>query len=629
MRLSKLIATWIAVAAGAALPVGPARAQDKSDIPNAQAIEVPAETGSIEPASVAPHADAAIGQAARSLLTPPQPADHLLPDAATAAATAETSSPPPKPSPEERDRNALLEFYQSRGDEPLWVTSSGFTPKAQQVIAELKRAAEWGFDPADYDVTDPGPSPAHEQVAQAESALSMAVMTYARHARGGLIAEPAKQLSSYYDRRPSLRDRKLLLEELASSNDPARVLTGLHPQHAQFNALHQAWLEAVRTAKGKAPKLPAGSDLKAGDQHPDIAILRQRMAVPAEAGTDETRFDERLVSAVSAYQNYMDLEPADGTLTTPTRAKLNQPVKGRADQLLANMQAWRYLPEDLGSMYVWVNVPEYMIRIVKDGDVIFTERITAGLVNKQTPIFSDEMERVTFKSRWRIPDSIKVRELWPSLLGGGGLVRQHRVEFRKTDTGESVDWRKINWSKADMNDYVAWQPPGPWNQLGVVKFSFPSKHRVFMHDTPDKYMFNWTRRANSHGCMRIRNPLSMAAVILGNDKGWDRAKIDDLVKNGPDHNIVELDKKIPVHMTYFTARAGEGGKIDTWGDIYGHERRMTLALAEKWDKIGKGPDHLAPLDQTAVPRVAARKQQLRKPDADSVQSLVNAVLGGL
>jgi L,D-transpeptidase YcbB len=601
---------------------------DKSDSPNAQPVAAPAETGSIEPATVAPHADAAIGQAARNMLTPPKSSDHLLPEAATAAATPEANSPPLKPSPEERDRIALLDVYQSRGDEPLWVTASGYTDKAKAVITELKRAADWGFDPADYDVTDPGSSPAPEQVALAESALSLAVMTYARHARGGLIAEPAKQLSSYYDRRPSLRDRKLLLEELAKSNDPARVLSGLHPQHAQFIALRQAWLEAVRTAKGKAPKLPTGGDLKPGDQHADIAILRKRMAVPAENGTDETRFDERLVAAVSAYQSYLGLEPADGTLTTATRAKLNQPVKGRADQLLANMQAWRYLPEDLGNMYVWVNVPEYTIRIVKDGEVIFTERITAGLVNKQTPIFSDEMERVTFKSRWRIPDSIKVRELWPSLLGGGGLVRQHRVEFRKAETDELVDWRKINWSKADMNDYVAWQPPGPWNQLGIVKFSFPSKHRVFMHDTPDKYMFSWTRRANSHGCMRIRNPLNMASVILGNDKGWDRGKIDDLVKNGPAHNIIELEKKIPVHITYFTARAEKDGKISTWGDIYGHERRVSQALAGKWDKIAKGPDHLAPLDQSAVPRVAVARKAPPKPGNDSVQSLVNAVLGG-
>lgn len=625
MRFSKPGAAILAAATLVIKTSPAARAQDQVNRPAVQPDPVSVVTGSIEPAQAVPlHADAAIGQAARNLLAP-LPA-HLMPDVMAAHTEPKL---PPKPSPEERDRTALLEFYQSRGDEPLWVTLSGYTPKALAAVAELKRAGDWGLVAKDYDVPELGAQPSADDIARAESALSLTVLTYARHARGGLISEPSKQLSSYYDRRPQLRDRKQVLEELADASDPARVLVGLHPKHAQFEALRQAWLEAVRTAKGKAPKLPAGDDLKPGDRHADVEVLRKRMVMPSETSAGEARYDERLTAAVKAYQTYIGIDPADGTFNTATRAKLNQPVKGRADQLLVNMQAWRLMPEDLGSIYVWVNVPEYQIRIVKDGEVIFTERITAGLINKQTPIFSDEMERVTFKSRWRVPDSIKVREIWPSLLRGGGLMRQHKLEMRRAETDQLADWRKIDWSKADMNDYVVWQPPGTWNQLGIVKFSFPSKHRVFMHDTPDKYMFNWTRRANSHGCMRIRNPLNMATVVLNADKGWDRTKIDDLVKHGPDHNIIELDNKIPVHITYFTARAGKDGKIETWGDIYGHERRISQALVGEWDKIAKGVDHLAPLDQTAVPRVAAVRKQQVKPETDSVQSLVNAVLGGL
>jgi murein L,D-transpeptidase YcbB/YkuD len=192
-----------------------------------------------------------------------------------------------------------------------------------------------------------------------------------------------------------------------------------------------------------------------------------------------------------------------------------------------------------------------------------------------------------------------------------------------------VDWRKIDWAKANMEDYTLWQPPGPKNQLGLVKFSFPSKHYVFMHDTPDKYMFNLARRANSHGCMRIRNPLDMATIILGADKGWERAKIDDLVKNGPEHNVITLDRKIPVHITYFTARVDKGGKIETWGDIYGHEKRIKQALSGQWARIAVPADHLAPLDQTAVPRVAAAGPGKQKQQAESVQSLMSSALGGI
>ncbi len=573
-------------------------------------------------------ADAAIGAAARKLIEPAPPAAQQAP-ALHEAATATAPSPPAapaKPTPEELDRAALATFYQQRGDAPLWVTTAGYTAKARLAIAELKRAADWGLDPGAFTVPDAAGTMSPEALAEAESCLSLATMAYARHARGGNIAKPSEQLSSYFDRRPQWKDRAELLSELASTNDPGKVLAGLHPKHPQFELLRQAWLETTRARAAKAAKLPAGLDVKPGDNHNDITILRKRLALPAAETGMELTFDDGLVAAVRGFQTLKGLS-ADGVLNSETRSKLNQPIRGNTGQLAANMQMWRYVPAELGDMYVILNVPEYEIRIMKAGEELFHERVTVGLVNKQTPIFSDQMELVTFKSRWRVPDSIKVREIWPSLLAGGGMMRQHKLEMRRLNSDELVDWRRIDWSKTPMNDYVIWQPPGPINQLGLVKFSFPNKHYVFMHDTPDKYMFNWTRRANSHGCMRIRNPLKMAEVILNADKGWDKAKIDELVKDGPDHNIIALDRKIPVHIVYFTARIEEGGKITTFSDIYGHEKRFTLALAGQWDKIKAVPDHLAPVDETTPP-VAAKRKSPKAKDDDSVMSLVNSSLGG-
>lgn len=574
--------------------------------------------------------DAAIGAAARKLIEPATPPDapHVPPvDAVAPGSDLQAAlTPPPKPSPEDLDRAALSTFYQARGDEPLWVTAEGLTTKAKRATAELKQAATWGLDPADFVIADMKTPATPDALAEMESAISLAVMAYARHARGGKIAKPAEQLSSYFDRRPQWKDRAELLSELATTDNPGQVLQDLHPRHPQFELLRQAWLETQRAKSAKSARLPAGSDLRPGEGHGDITVLRKRLAIPVADGAAMDVYDDRLATAVKGFQALKGLPP-DGTLTAETRTKLNQPIKGNTDQLAANMQMWRYIPADLGDMYVWLNVPEYEIRIAKSGEQVFDERVTVGLVNEQTPIFSDQIELVTFKSRWRVPDSIKVREIWPSLLSGGGLMRQHGLEIRRESTNELVDWRKIDWSKTDMTDYVVWQPPGKANQLGLVKFSFPNKHYVFMHDTPDKYMFGWTRRANSHGCMRIRNPLKMAEIVLAADKGWDTAKIDDLVKNGPDHNIVPLDKKIPVHIVYFTAWIDDGGKITTFGDVYGHEKRFALALRGQWDKIKVGPDHLAPVDETKPPIVAARKAPKATSD-DSVLSLVNSALGG-
>jgi len=585
------------------------------------------ETGSIDPnAPLPPNAD--IGQAARALI--PLPAPAAL-DAAPSIQGAAAAAPAPvSPTPEEADQTALAAFYTSRRDEPIWVTKTGYTERALAVISQLQRAQEWALDPGDYAVPELPTAPpgglSRDDLAKAEMSLSFAVLKYARHARGGRIPAPAQDLSSYLDRKPQLRNRAELLSSLATSDAPAAVLLGLHPQQAQFNLLRQAWLETQRAKTLKGVKIDAKADIKPGDRSPAVAALRKRMNVQAPSTAEDDVYDDQLAAAVKGFQTLKDLSPADAVVTAATRAELSKPIKGNADQLAANMQMWRWMPEDLGNFYVNVNVPEYMIHVVKDGADVFTERVTVGLVGLQTPIFSDQMERVTFKSRWRVPDSIKVRDVWPNLLRGGGLMHKHNLRVKRLadPEGPDVDWQKIDWSKANMGDYFLYRPPGGGNELGLVKFSFPSKHYVFMHDTPDKHMFSWTRRANSHGCMRVRNPLQMAAVVLGEDKNWDRAKIDDLVRNGPDHNIIELDRKIPVHITYFTARISKGGKIETWADIYGHEKRVTLALANKYDKIAKGRDHLAPLDQSSVPRVAVAAKRPAKPDDDSVQSLMSS-----
>lgn len=615
-------------------------ATDTADAPaDATSAQPPnVTTGSVDPAVTPPASPLAfVGRSIREALAPPPP-----PPEGEAEAEPEERDYNKVPTPEEavelsdgRDRDAVREFYAARNDEPVWVSKTGLEPRALSVIAEIGRSAEWGLNPKDFEVPEiaaagPGkPELPDADLTKAEMTMALTVLKFMRYARGGAIAKPDRQLSSFYDRRPQVEDRKTVLEEFARTGDAGAYLVSFQPKHEQFDKLRQAWLEARRAKEGKMTKIPSGPDIKPGERNGQVALLRKRMNVGLGEGQDEEHYDEALAAAVRGFQRLRGITPAEGTLDAATRAALAKPIKGNIDQLMANMQAWRYLPPDMGKTYVWLNIPEYMIRIVKNGEVIWTERVTTGLVNKQTPTFSDKIELVTFKSKWRVPDSIKVREVWPSLLRGGGMMRQHGLIMEDRD-GNRVDWTKIDWSKANMEDYTLWQPPGRINQLGIVKFSFPSKHYVFMHDTPDKHMFNWSRRAVSHGCMRIRNPLDMATILLGEDKGWDRAKIDDLVKNGPEHNEIELDTAIPVHITYVTARIEEDGKITTWRDIYGHEKRVTLALQGKWSKIDVPPSHLAPLDQSKVPVVASKAPSAKtRKGHNSVQSIISSALGGI
>ena len=299
----------------------------------------------------------------------------------------------------------------------------------------------------------------------------------------------------------------------------------------------------------------------------------------------------------------------------------NAAPNAAAKRLRANMEMWRWKWPDIGDFHIIANVPAYMIDVVKDGKTIHTERIVVGELGKQTSIFSRRLQDVTFRPMWRVPESIKVRELWPSLLRGGGMMRQYGLEV-ETKSGRRLDWRTMDWANTDIRDYEVVQPPGAKSAMGYVKFSFPSQHTIFMHDTPDKWMFGQRQRTLSAGCLRLRNPLRMAELVLEHDKGWDAAKVDELAKLGPLNNEVLIDGRIPMHIVYQTAWVDEDGTLKTYSDIYGHERRVTLALDGRWDEISKGRNHLAP----HVPdrRQISRAQQGPQPRATSRSGNANS-----
>ncbi|MET0432107.1 MAG: L,D-transpeptidase family protein, partial [Hyphomicrobium sp.] len=252
------------------------------------------------------------------------------------------------------------------------------------------------------------------------------------------------------------------------------------------------------------------------------------------------------------------------------------------------MEEWRWMPANLGDYYIIVNIPEFKFRVVSNGQVIHEERIVSGRPDAQSPIFSETMKTVVIQPRWNVPDSIKIKELLPGLRGGGNPLQRQGLVLEYN--GRKVDPYNIDWSRTDIRNFNVYQPPGGGNALGVVKFLFPNKHAVYLHDTPSKSLFNEPVRAFSHGCMRVRNPVTLAELILNKDKGWDAAKVQDLIKNGPEENEVGLDHPIPVHVTYFTAWVADDGQVQTFDDVYGHEKRINLALAGRWNQIVKADE---------------------------------------
>lgn len=388
--------------------------------------------------------------------------------------------------------------------------------------------------------------------------------------------------------------------------------------------LSSATLLYARHARGGRIMKPAeqlNSNLDRKPQLLDPKLVLDGLAANDDAGAHLRSLHPKHPQFEKLRQAYI---AALGAKTGST----DKPLNAAAKRLRANMEMWRWMWDDMGEVHVFNNIPEFIQRVYKNGEVIRSEKIVAGMLDKQSSIFSRPLKHVVLRPQWRVPESIKVHELWPSLRRGGGLMRQYGLQLETKD-GKHLDWRKIDWSKDDIRKYEVTQPPGGISALGVVKFSFPSQHTIFMHDTPDKWMFRSAQRALSHGCLRVQKPVELAEIMLREGNGWTREKMLEQMKSGPLNNEVEIEKKIPIHLVYFTAWVDDSGKTKFFGDVYGHERRVTQALDGDWAKIAKGRDHLAAPQpnfnpKAPVPQVA---QQQRRRKLETTGGIISDALG--
>jgi murein L,D-transpeptidase YcbB/YkuD len=626
-----------AASAPATPPVAPVATVPPPPLPTATAPAAPVApaTAAATPA-VAPVAPAATATVPPPAATPPAAAataapaapgaTAALPDPATGTPAASAPAqiiPPADPvvagiraklpalgqKAGEEETAALSAYYGQITGTPVWVSTSGLTDKGKAVVGEISRAENWGLPAAAFDV----PSSATgaltpEAAADTEIQVSLAVLKYARFARGGRI-NPAN-ISQLMDQRPTLVPPTTVLTDIAAAEKPDAYLTSLHPKHPQFEALRQMLIK-LRGGEVKeevappedpalAVQLPMGRIIRPGGTDPQIALLRQRLKVPAGDPMMENVYDDQLQSAVKAFQTSKGLTP-DGIVGNGTRQVLNggpkpaavaQTNDSKVERILINMERWRWVPVDMGEFHVWDNVPEFLTRVVKNGNVVHTDEIIVGQPSWPTPVFSADMKTVVFRPSWGVPDGIKSKELAPLLrkssggagffgIFGGGYSAQavlDAYDLKAYANGRQVDPNSVDWSSVDIRRFSFQQPPGPKNVLGEVKFLFPNSHDVYMHDTPERNLFGKSFRALSHGCMRVHEPRRLAEVLLAEDKGWSADKVRSMFSSGGE---VALGKHIPVHVTYITARVDENGKLQTYGDFYGLDGRTAAALTGK------------------------------------------------
>ncbi|MDP4823693.1 MAG: L,D-transpeptidase family protein, partial [Aestuariivirgaceae bacterium] len=488
------------------------------------------------------------------------------------------------------EKAAILGFYANRSFKPAWVSrEQGITPQGRAVLAKLATAGEDGLEARDYlptglsGFTDDGASLKDNDAALARADVAITAMAarYAHELHSGRIVP--KRLSGYYDIDPPKADLEALLNEAALAGDPAAVLAAASPVHPEY-AIFKAELARQRElAKFEREPIPDGPRVKPGQKDPRIALLRQRMLaeafilVPPESWEQETQgnavLDKTLSDALKALQTKAGLK-VTGALDKATVSAINGDSALRnADLLVVNMERLRWLPRDLGPRYIFANQAAYELRVMNNGAEEWRTRVIVGRPTTQTTVFNDEMEVAVINPTWGVPQSIIVKEMLPELRRDPGYL--DRQGFQVSDNkGNIIPSSRIDWSQfSNRVPLNVVQPAGGENALGEIKFLFPNSHNIYMHDTPNRKLFEKDQRAFSHGCVRVQDPRRFAEIVLG----WDGEKIASAIASRRSQTV-PLPEKLPVYLHYFTAWPAADGTIQYHEDIYNRDARLGRAF---------------------------------------------------
>lgn len=508
---------------------------------------------------------------------------------------------------------ALPLFYERRGYVPAWSDEAGPLPALDSLVAALSRADLQGLSPRDYHLEeirskarrareagratrDPG------RLVDLELLATDGWLLLASHYLAGKV-DPVT-IDPEWKATPRDRDLASLLDSALAGDRVALSLEGLLPPQAGYRRLTEALARYRRIAgEGGWPIPGEGPTLRPGDRGERVAALRHRLRVtgdmgpgaafdtaaggapaPAEAGVAAPdSFGAALEAAVKRFQSRQGLE-ADGVVGPATARALSVPVAARIQQIRANLERWRWLPEDLGRRHVLVNAADFRVDLVQDGRTVLTSRAIVGRPYRKTPVFSDRIRYIVLNPAWEVPPFLAVADELPLIRKDPGFLQRVGMKVIRGwgPSADTVDPATVDWNALGPGrfPYRLRQEPGPLNALGQVKIMFPNPFNVYLHDTPDHGLFARSTRAFSSGCIRVQRAVDLAAALLSDDDpSWTRERVDRLLAARAEQTL-PLRRPVPVHILYWTAWSDPEGTMQFRPDVYARDAKLETALTE-------------------------------------------------
>ncbi|MFH1080808.1 MAG: L,D-transpeptidase family protein [Pseudomonadota bacterium] len=493
----------------------------------------------------------------------------------------------------------LQDIYTARSFRPAWIDSQGPLPPVEVLLNAIRRAEQEGLKPEEYHLSEMTalisawrtsrghnlPFPIAKQI-DLELLLTDALVAYGFHLLNGRV-DPERLYPDWfsYQKDVYLFD---VIENALNTGKVEAAFRRLAPHDPLYRGLKQALAVYANIAgTGGWPELPQSRHLKTkADHRRYLLLLKQRLLLTGDllpAESSGRNDDESMKNAIRRFQKRHGIK-ADGTIGPATLKEMNVPVEKRIRQITLNMERLRWLPENVGNRYILVNIADFELIVFEDGSIVMDMPIVVGKQNQRTSVFSGKMTYLELNPYWNIPKAIAEKEILPEVRKDPAYLTKKKIrviEYRRPQEKE-VDPATIDWSKIrpDKLKYSFRQDYGSGNALGRIKFMFPNKFDIYLHDTPDRHLFKRTRRTFSHGCIRIAKPIDLAEYLLKNENGWDHKKILAEIGKGK-RQILKLSHPIDLHILYLTAWTTPQGDVQFRNDVYEGDDVLLRALSEK------------------------------------------------
>ncbi len=471
----------------------------------------------------------------------------------------------------------LKEFYMATGFKSVWQSN-----KERKIILEqLLNSDEDGLNPDAFSINKlkkfekKYSALKDEERASYDILLTHSLQKYISQLSNGQVSP--KGLYKDWDLKKNSVDVNGLIALLLKSDSLQYKIEQLKPNHMVYKSLKKA-LKIINSFPNDDLKLiETTKKIVLNDTNSSLIAIKKRLIYWKDMKPKDSLtaiYDEETNVATKKFQTRHGLA-ADGVIGKGTIDALNFSKRRRKEQILANLERWKWFPKEMGKEYVIVNIPDYKLSLVKDNDTLRTHKVVVGRDKRPTPILSSTINQIILNPTWTVPPTILKEDMIPAISRNRNYLAQTNIKVYDSG-GNEVSAN--NWNPSIAKSYRYVQSPGMSNSLGMVKINFPNRFSVYLHDTNHRDFFGKQKRSLSSGCVRVENPLKLAQTLLNDEENWNLEKITEIL-NSEKTKYIKMKDNVKVHILYWTAWS-EGNTLIFRDDIYNLD-------ADLYRKLGK------------------------------------------